>query len=76
MCRSTHDLQLMQRANDITVASYRDVYPKISAGMTPADMATLIRCVRFRVICPVNSDEAGPSLPLPLPTAISMEEGH
>jgi Xaa-Pro dipeptidase len=40
MHKSDHELQLMQRAADITIASYRATYPEIMAGMTPADIMT------------------------------------
>jgi len=42
MYKSDHELQLMQRAADITVASYRATYPQISAGMTPSDIGEIM----------------------------------
>lgn len=42
MHKSDHELQLMQRAADITIASYRATYPEIMAGMTPADIADIM----------------------------------
>jgi Xaa-Pro dipeptidase len=42
MYKSAHELQLMQRASDITVAAYRDTHPKITAGMTPENISTLM----------------------------------
>jgi Xaa-Pro dipeptidase len=42
MYKSAHELQLMQRANDITVAAYRQTYPAITAGMGPADIAAMV----------------------------------
>lgn len=42
MFKSEHELQLMQRAADITLASYRAAWPRIEAGMTPADIGQLM----------------------------------
>jgi Xaa-Pro dipeptidase len=42
MYKSAHELQLMQRASDITISAYRDTHAKITAGMTPADISTLM----------------------------------
>lgn len=42
MFKSAHELQLMQRASDITIAAYRATYPKIEAGMTPQDISSLV----------------------------------
>jgi Xaa-Pro aminopeptidase len=42
MYKSDHELQLMQRAADITIASLRAAYPEIAVGMTPADIADLM----------------------------------
>ncbi len=42
MFKSTHELQLMQRASDITIAALRDSYPKITVGMKPEDIGQLI----------------------------------
>lgn len=42
MFKTEHELQLMQRAADITIASYRAVWPKIEAGMTPSDIGELM----------------------------------
>lgn len=38
MFKSEHELQLMQKANDVTRAAYRAVAGRIEAGMTPADV--------------------------------------
>lgn len=40
--KSAHELQLMQRAADITIAAYRATYPQISAGMTPSDIGAIM----------------------------------
>ena len=42
MVKSASELALMQTASDITMAAYRDAYPRIVAGMTPADIGALI----------------------------------
>jgi len=42
MFKSERELQLMQRAADITIASYRAVQPQIEAGMTPSDIGQLM----------------------------------
>jgi len=41
MIKSPAELALMQAAADVTVAAYRDVYPKIREGMTPSDIEGL-----------------------------------
>ncbi|MEO0883465.1 MAG: Xaa-Pro peptidase family protein [Pseudomonadota bacterium] len=43
MIKSEHELQLMQAANDITMAAYRDIYPKVEAGMVGADISAMMR---------------------------------
>ncbi len=40
--KSARELELMQAANDITMAAYRDIYPQIEAGMTGDDVAALM----------------------------------
>lgn len=42
MVKSPAELALMQVANDITMAAYRHIYPRIEKGMTPADIGTLM----------------------------------
>ena len=42
MYKSAHELQLMQRASDITEAAYRSTYPKIEVGMAPDDISGLM----------------------------------
>ena len=42
MIKSPADLALMQSAADIMIAAYRSVGPRISAGMTPADIGAMI----------------------------------
>ena len=42
MIKSAAELALMQTASDITMAAYRDAYPRIEAGMTPGDIGALI----------------------------------
>ncbi len=40
--KSPREIELMQAANDITMAAYRDIYPQIEAGMTGDDVAALM----------------------------------
>lgn len=42
MVKSPAEIALMQAANDITLAAYRDIAPKISAGMEAADIGALM----------------------------------
>lgn len=42
MIKSPAELALMQRATDITIAAYRAIAPKISAGMTSTDITSLM----------------------------------
>lgn len=41
MIKTPAELALMQAAADITVAAFRDIYPKIREGMTPTDINEL-----------------------------------
>ena len=41
MIKSPAEVALMQAASDITVAAYRNIYPQIREGMTPADINRL-----------------------------------
>ncbi|MEM9168020.1 MAG: Xaa-Pro peptidase family protein [Pseudomonadota bacterium] len=43
MIKSEHELALMQTANDITMAAYREIYPKVEAGMVGADIGAMMR---------------------------------
>jgi Xaa-Pro dipeptidase len=38
MFKSATEIALMQRANDVTIAAYRDAFSKLTEGMTPADL--------------------------------------
>lgn len=42
MVKSAAELALMQTANDITLAAYKQVYPQIETGMTPQDISALM----------------------------------
>ncbi|HYE29506.1 MAG TPA: Xaa-Pro peptidase family protein [Allosphingosinicella sp.] len=42
MVKSPHELRLMQKAADVTVAAYRHTWRRIEKGMTPADIATIM----------------------------------
>lgn len=42
MIKSAHEIALMQKANDVTLAAYRHTYPRVEAGMTPADIAAIM----------------------------------
>lgn len=43
MIKTTHELQLMHKANEITLRAYGEVWDKLEAGMTPADINALMR---------------------------------
>ncbi len=43
MIKSTHELQLMHKANEVTLRAYGDVWGQLEAGMTPADITALMR---------------------------------
>lgn len=42
MIKSPHEIALMQKATDITIAAYRDTYPRIERGMTPSDIGAMM----------------------------------
>jgi Xaa-Pro dipeptidase len=42
MYKSAAEIALMQAAADIMIAAYRDAAPKVTAGMTPRDIAAII----------------------------------
>lgn len=42
MIKSPAEIALMQAASDITMAAYRAAYPRIAAGMAPADIGAMI----------------------------------
>ncbi|HEY0627941.1 MAG TPA: Xaa-Pro peptidase family protein [Sphingomicrobium sp.] len=42
MFKSGNEIALMQAANNIMIAAYRDAAPKVTAGMTPSDIAAII----------------------------------
>ncbi|MBC2776090.1 M24 family metallopeptidase [Parasphingopyxis marina] len=41
MIKSAHEIALMQKASDVTIAAYRHIHPRIEAGMTPADIEAM-----------------------------------
>lgn len=41
MIKTAHELALMQKASDITIAAFRHIYPLIRAGMTPGQIEGL-----------------------------------
>ncbi|MEO1305591.1 MAG: Xaa-Pro peptidase family protein [Pseudomonadota bacterium] len=41
--KTNREIDLMKAANAITMAAYRDIYPKIETGMTGTDIGTLMR---------------------------------
>lgn len=43
MIKTTHELQLMHKASDITLRAYGEIWNKFEAGMTPADINSLMR---------------------------------
>ncbi len=42
MYKSPAELALMQKANDITMAAYRHIYPRVEAGMTSQDVSAMM----------------------------------
>lgn len=42
MIKSPAELALMQTANDITMAAYRHVYPRVELGMRPSEIGAMI----------------------------------
>lgn len=52
--KSAREIQLIQAANDITMAAYRDIYPQVEAGMTGGDIRALMEAAtRSRGVRPV-----------------------
>lgn len=43
MIKTAAEIALMQAASDVTEAAYKWTWPRIEAGMTPTDIATLMR---------------------------------
>ena len=41
MIKSAHELALMQKASDITIAAYRYIHPRIEAGMNPGQIEAM-----------------------------------
>ena len=42
MVKTSHELALMQKAADITIAAYRHTAPRIARGMTPSDIEAIM----------------------------------
>jgi Xaa-Pro dipeptidase len=42
MVKSAHELALMQKATDITIAAYRYTWPRIERGMRPSDIGKIM----------------------------------
>jgi Xaa-Pro dipeptidase len=42
MIKSAHEIALMQKAADITIAAYRFTYPRIERGMTPGQIGAIM----------------------------------
>ncbi|HYI48271.1 MAG TPA: Xaa-Pro peptidase family protein [Allosphingosinicella sp.] len=42
MIKSAHEIALMQKASDITIAAYRHTAPRITRGMTPRDIGAIM----------------------------------
>jgi Xaa-Pro dipeptidase len=49
MFKTPAEIALMQRAADVTLAAYRWTYPRIEAGMTPADIAALMTAATVKL---------------------------
>jgi Xaa-Pro dipeptidase len=41
MIKSAHELALMQKASDVTIAAFRHIHPRIEAGMNPGQIEAL-----------------------------------
>jgi Xaa-Pro dipeptidase len=42
MIKSAHELALMQKATDVTIAAYRHTWPRIERGMTPGEIGAIM----------------------------------
>ena len=49
MFKTPAEIALMQKAADVTLAAYRWTYPRIEAGMTPADIAALMTAATVKL---------------------------
>ena len=49
MFKSTHELQLMHTANAVTLGAYHHVWNTLEAGMTPADINSLMRAAQAKL---------------------------
>ncbi len=49
MFKTAAEIALMQKAADVTLAAYRWTYPRIEAGMTPADIAALMSAATVKL---------------------------
>lgn len=49
MFKSAAEIALMQKAADVTMAAYRWTWPRIDAGMSPADIAALMSAATRRL---------------------------
>ncbi|WP_337847144.1 Xaa-Pro peptidase family protein [Sphingomonas sp.] len=49
MFKTPAEIALMQKAADVTLAAYRWTYPRIEAGMTPADIAALMSAATVKL---------------------------
>jgi len=49
MFKSAHEIELMQRASDITLAAYRQSYPQITKGLTPEDIGGLMSSAMIKM---------------------------
>ena len=43
MIKSDHEIEIMQAANNITMAAYREIFPKVEAGMVGSDISAMMR---------------------------------
>ncbi|MDQ2879652.1 MAG: Xaa-Pro peptidase family protein, partial [Pseudomonadota bacterium] len=49
MIKTAPEIALMQAATDVTIAAYRWTYPRVEAGMTPADIAALMNAATVKL---------------------------
>lgn len=49
MIKSRHEIQLMHKANEITLTAYAHVWPQITLGMTSADITKLMQTTQAKL---------------------------
>jgi Xaa-Pro dipeptidase len=75
MIKSAHEIALMQRAADITLAAYRYTWPRIERGMTPAEIGAIMDGRRARSAAIPNSRSSCSARRRPIRTAPASRSG-